>query len=32
MQEIEAVADHIVILNEGRKLAEGSIDELRQRA
>ena len=29
MQEIEAVADHIVILNEGRKLAEGSIDELR---
>jgi ABC-2 type transport system ATP-binding protein len=29
MQEIEAVADHIVILNGGRKLAEGSIDELR---
>lgn len=30
MQEIEAVADHIVILNDGRKLAEGSIEELRQ--
>lgn len=29
MQEIEAVADHIVILNGGRKLAEGSIDDLR---
>ena len=32
MQEIEAVADRVVIMHRGRKLADGTIDELRRAA
>lgn len=32
MQEIEAVADRVVIMHRGRKLADGTIDELRRSA
>ena len=32
LQEVEAIADRIVIINRGRIVADGTIDELRQRA
>lgn len=32
LQEVEAMADRIVIINRGRTVGEGTIDELRQRA